>query len=677
MVVSQIDKRINFRELKSIQSKDVKKELELYQIEIYEIEIVIAIGSPNKEFEDKNVIYFPIYLVNRDNKVLQIGVYEIKANSFIEMYDDKDELLIDRLSDGLIFSFVNKKFLMETRLKPDYQINDYDKLNEEDEEENEEIITNFNSKNKKIYKIPANRENLFNFSSDASPQIEMLKEESKEDAKQIRSSYKESIDDLWIQKCMKNSLYNIKDVESNGDCFFATIRDSFASIGQSTTVLKLRKRLSEELDESVFENYLALFTDYDIEMKANKVELTKVNKRIKELNEKMNNTIDIEEKRGISESVKILMKDKKRITDVLKVITTSLNDYKFMKGIQNINDLRAKILKSDFWADAWSVFMLEYVLNVKFILLSSEAYNDTKDSSQVLNCGEIHDKIKENGTFEPEFYIMLEFTGNHYKIITYKNKSIFKFNEVPYDIKTLVLFKCMERNSGPYSYIPEFVEFKSQFPSVQEKEGENVDVYNTMMEESLYSDDIVFSFHGRSPAKNAPLPGKGNGGETIPAGKEKEFSTLHGIDKWRNKLTNMWQQEFVLDNHRWNSVDHYYQASKFKKENPQFYISFALESGTELSKDPAMAKEAGGKTGKIKGKLLRPANVKQDADFEGPRSKRELYDAQYAKFSQNEDLKVLLLATKNAKLTHWVRGSPNVVFTELMRIREVFLKENR
>ena len=77
---------------------------------------------------------------------------------------------------------------------------------------------------------------------------------------------------------------------------------------------------------------------------------------------------------------------------------------------------------------------------------------------------------------------------------------------------------------------------------------------------------------------------------------------------------------------------------------------------------------------KLKGTLLRPLQVEIDPDFFGKRHKKEMYDAQYAKFTQNEPLKQLLLATNDAKLTHYKKGAPPDLFEDLMLIRDKIRK---
>lgn len=186
----------------------------------------------------------------------------------------------------------------------------------------------------------------------------------------------------------------------------------------------------------------------------------------------------------------------------------------------------------------------------------------------------------------------------------------------------------------------------------------------------VYDENVVFQFYSKSIDRP---PGKGSG-EKIPSDKINEFVELDYIVDWRKKLSNFWIEPFSLDGHMWASVEHYYQGSKFKQNNPTFYFSFSLDSNTELSKDPNLAKSAGGKSGKSKGKILRPASINIDPDFFGTRHREEMYDAQYAKFSQNPELTRLLLATNDAKLTHFSRGSPPIVFEYLMIIRNMLKK---
>ena len=88
-----------------------------------------------------------------------------------------------------------------------------------------------------------------------------------------------------------------------------------------------------------------------------------------------------------------------------------------------------------------------------------------------------------------------------------------------------------------------------------------------------------------------------------------------------------------------------------------------------------MAKAAASSSGKFNGELIRPVEVSIDASFYGKRKEKELYDAQYAKFSQNSELKQMLLETKKAKLLHYRKGKEPELAENLMMIREV-LKTN-
>jgi predicted NAD-dependent protein-ADP-ribosyltransferase YbiA (DUF1768 family) len=192
----------------------------------------------------------------------------------------------------------------------------------------------------------------------------------------------------------------------------------------------------------------------------------------------------------------------------------------------------------------------------------------------------------------------------------------------------------------------------------------------------LYNPVTVFKFSSQSNTK--PAPGKGVG-ETLAPDSAPLFQELASIPEWRRKLSNSWPSEFSFDNHQWATAEHYFEASKFKNGNQAFYATFALDSQTpptDLAKNPVMAKAAASKTGKYNSDLLRPPEVKMDPDFfvdDEKRKKQELFYAQFAKFTQNDEMKKLLLATKDAKLVHSERGGAQEVYEGLMYVRKWLL----
>jgi predicted NAD-dependent protein-ADP-ribosyltransferase YbiA (DUF1768 family) len=682
MVLSKINSDVSYPELKSVDATDLNMEANLYQLEIKEVDVIIAVGNAKNTFEDKNILYFPIYLVKNNNKVIQIGVYEIKASDYLSYLDESNNLDIEKINDPLIYSFANSSFINKIHLKPDVPlrrvVSEEDKKNSSKKSEKNDVQSESDSEEENIapeyneyYEIPQERSDIFIMTKGV-PLPPLLQEETKKQAKDYREKYHESSSDSWIEKFMKNKNYRIIDNEGGGDCLFATIRDAFSSIAQQTSVNKIRKKLANEVTTEIFMNYKDQYDMY-------KDAILKDTNKIKELEaeylllkQRFTEVLDRNEQKMISTSAKEVKKEHDRLVEEKKVSAEIFKEYKFMKGVDTLEAFKSKIKSCNFWADTWAISTLERILNIKFIIMSSELYK-SGDTKNVLQCGQLNDQIlQQRGRFTPEFYIMIEHTGSHYKLIGYKKKQIFKFTEIPYDVKRMIVERCMEKNAGPFAIIPDFQKFKAVETKSVVKETEYEDLSESKLR-GLYDDNIVFQFYSKSIDKK--LPGQGNG-EKIPKDRIKDYAELATIPQWRKKLSNFWVQPFSLDNHRWASVEHYYQGSKYKKGYPDFYLSFSLDSGTDLSKDPSMAKAAGGKSGKFKGERLRPIEVANpDSDFFGSRKKKEIYAAQFAKFTQNEDLKQLLLATQDAKLTHYVRGNEPEVFDELMLIRDKLKRE--
>jgi len=697
MVVSILNKTVNYQELRTVDPGDLSKETNLYQIVVKELDIIIAIGNAKNTFEDKNITYFPIYLVKYNNKVIQIGVYEIPSTDMLTYTDEDGSLNIEKLDEPLIYAFVTKGMIEKNRMVPEEEIEQKEKETEKEKKETKkkkksskevekELETEL-EKEKEII-IPEIRKDIFTVRLNASIPLP-LKEETAKEAKEIHEHYTSTThkdrgteNDTWIQKCMSNKKYTIIDNEAGGDCLFATNRDAFEQIGQDTTVSKLRKKLADEVTEEVFQGYKTHYEMFNQAIKETTTKSIALKAKYDSLKTMLTNTIDREEQKRIAaeakkekEKYEILKKENELSKELLK-------EFKSLKNIQNLQQFRKFIQSCEFWADDWAISTLDRLLNIKIIIISSERYRE-KDLRCMLFCGNMVDPILESrGEFKPEFYIIVEHTGSHYKLIAYKSKRIFTFKELPFDIKEMILDKCLEKNEGVFKLIPEFVRLKSE-----KMKGGNprFDELSDSKIMNLYDDNIVFSFYPKS--SNKPLPGKGNG-EKMDDNSAIEYAELHKIPNWRQKLSNGWVQEMVIDGHRWNSVEHYYQASKFKKNNPDFYLSFSLDSGTELSRDPEMAKAAGGNSGKYKGERIRPKEVVIDGDFFPKRSMKELIRAQNAKFvkseggeeneenaKKREELKRILVETKRAKLVQQNKGSEPDLMDNLMVLRDKLTKD--
>merc|ERR1711871_1258703 len=148
------------------------------------------------------------------------------------------------------------------------------------------------------------------------------------------------------------------------------------------------------------------------------------------------------------------------------------------------------------------------------------------DIPNVLTCGgEFPDHIKEKGIFKPAYYIIMSHEdNNHFNLIKVKDRRIFKYNEIPYDIKELIKTRCMETSdNSEWNFIGKFknnlsvdskkenTDHEPETESDEKKDDQDAededdkeedgsksvtsDVENKKIYNSLYDDSVVFQFH--------------------------------------------------------------------------------------------------------------------------------------------------------------------------------------
>lgn len=688
MVESKLDKdNVKYNENSIIKNErdDLNHLSFVYETELYGEDIEILLGKQKNTYLDKyGIIHFSVYLVINDLPKKRIGVFEIEGNKLIESMDDEDGSM--DLSKGELLYFAHQNELQEYYKKYDKtkkiesksqeeEIDlDYEDLTDTSPESNDDSLEIFRveiDKNKAKKTSPLKDKNIFEEKEINSP-LPSLQEENDDLSKKEKEKYQEKTNTTWIEKFSKNNNFGIIDNEGGGDCLFATIRDAFQQIGKVTTIDKLRYNLSMELTDDIFENYRNLYIAVSNDYKQIKKDLLEVQATEKKLTKSISESTDREKsdqlnelKKKEEEKKKKLLKDKKLAKDLLK-------DFIFMENIDSVEDYKEYIRSSRFWGDTWTLSTLERLLNTKIIVLSEESYPDHLDD--VMLCGQINDsEVDALKRFQPDYYIMVSYTGDHYKLITYKEKRILTFKEIPYDIKMVIINKCLERNSGPYYLISDFKKFKEKM-GMDPNEGEKTDD-DDIIHKDLFNKNIVFMFHEK--ANNKPVAGLGNGEkmDMIQAlDSEMGFKDLNGIQGWRRKLDDSYEAPFTVDGMRWNTVTHYYLGSQFKKGFPDFYKEFSLDSDSDIAKDLIKARAAGSESGKLNKNLIRDEKIKIDPDFYElgvePRHEKERKIALEAKFSQNLDLLQTLMSTKNGKLVQFRRGKEPYVDELLMKLRK-------
>ena len=511
MVRSRLDPSVNYTELKSIDPSDSKEtnyKAPLYEATVLGVNTIISIGQIKNTFIDKNIVYYPIYLIKNNKVISQIGVYEIFEENVPSILDDEGDINIEKTPPPLIYSFVTKSLIQKAVFipeNPSLLSSTAAKARAKPATTKSKILTSSAVASVEDEETESDDENIqaaihasLVAAKDAVPlgQVKIPKrlpvQTSDQYGAEIRN-YRDYPDAPWIQKyCMSNE-FNIVKSPLDSDSLFYAVCDAIRSVypDRDINVINLREKLANVISVEQYSAYKSLYDSFNLQLQRNRQRNEEIVAENKDLKSRLTSSQSLSEKKQIRERALVLKAENEELKEKREAIKDNMKHVIFMKGVHSIERLRDIIRlgegASEFYADEWAISALEIILNIKLIVFSKTDFDENSGKAfgmtNVINCGKIVSKAqkdfiiqtieaskggkhktpsvvglhetkdtavpgvlrkKDKYDFTPDHYIMLSQTDNQYDLITYRETKIFTFAEIPYCVKIQITSRCLQ-----------------------------------------------------------------------------------------------------------------------------------------------------------------------------------------------------------------------------------------
>jgi len=113
--------------------------------------------------------------------------------------------------------------------------------------------------------------------------------------------------------------------------------------------------------------------------------------------------------------------------------------YTFIHKNNTVEKLKIYVLTNYYYADEFAISVIEKTYNVKFIVFSEE-FDEKFDKDKLITC-------KENINSDNIKYILTSYTGNHYRLMTYKRQKI--LDTLPLEIIEQYRIDCLSKSNPP------------------------------------------------------------------------------------------------------------------------------------------------------------------------------------------------------------------------------------
>ena len=408
MVKSKLNTNINYHEYSHLEEEDFNYNTPLFQVQLLRDpqKVVIGLGQLNYHFAKRySVVYSPIYLFNTEMEFMkQVGVYEMPSTQ-VKM-DESGDLDIHKLTP-LLYSFVNTELLRKSRVKkgategaaaadPKKRATEVNEIKKSlgkppaataaaatataaTDADGDDTSSDEAADYDASFGLDARQKHLLSGAS-------ILPLQTKEQSEMERRQYKPSpATDLWIQKYLRNKYFNFIDNEGASDGFFAVIRDALLTQGRTTTILELRKQLSDEVTDEVFRGYREKFALYHSLTRTQTRETKEIVNNYNDVKRRISAIHDRAQQQLMIAGAKKLVVEHNLKHDEMKYTKLLSSQYDYMREVRTAQQLKERMMTSLYWPDAWAIATMERVLNMKFVLFSRDAY-EAGDIDNVLQC---------------------------------------------------------------------------------------------------------------------------------------------------------------------------------------------------------------------------------------------------------------------------------------------------
>lgn len=651
MVLSKISKKDYNQEDIYVDSKDLDQDSYIYNGTIYGKPIQFVLGLPHIDNDSDDFTILYVYLVKDEEIIRKIGVIEFETEKMQGLYDENGDFILDDKTDIMKNNctlFPNAKTFIKTKYNieiiEDEEEDIYSSSDEESSQsDKEEPVEEKNEKSDKYEKLYE--------------ETTIIKEHTKDDHLFEVAEYEKNKSkyDLWINKFLKSKKYDIDKVPGDGDCFFSAFvkaynnskyknKDKLSDKTDSILkVEKVRNYLSEIADQELLNNYKAIYGTASEMSKSSKEKMSKGTKKHASLKAQIGGTSDLQVKKELISSARSNIDEISKQKSVSSKSSEIMEEFNFMRDINTLEQLKDMIKTKEFYADAWAIPNIEKKYNVKFIILNQDLFIDSVDAenSNILQCGDAHPDIQRQGYFDPDMYIILNYSGNnHYDLITYDKNyfiSSFKFKELPYIIKKKIIETCYEEFSGQgaFSLIEDVKDFaKSEGLQTQQKINPLQELRDYKGEDDMEKKSSLIDKLSNSTIQNNIV---------LIIGKNLDKHKKYPV----GKINNTFKYQFNCSKNSKDEAQDKEVVLLFKDNKKElekyFFMCNKLDSEKEWRTKLDNHYEIQGGIN-IEGKNYK--SVQQYIDKIGDSSENKV-KAIKAKFEQHEDLRKILLYTQN------------------------------